>query len=181
VDKKHIEKKRSYLKLRRTGRQIIEITQRNIDQGRLNIHMKGKTNWLTTGPAKQGEIRMYRNCHGIIQARIKIGKRWAFWPRWAWIKKYGPIKNGLVVILKDRNPFNTEITNLELVTRAESTKRNAAASSKNLSDNYVAAQMAYKNPALKEAIKKYPELIDSHRRVLLLKRKIKTLKNAQQQ
>jgi hypothetical protein len=170
---KHIRKKRVYLNLHRKEKDIIGIMQRYVDAGRMNLHSKGKTNWLTTGPAKQGEIRMYRSCYGVISPRIKIGRRWLWWQRWAWIKKYGPIPAGMVVVFKDSNPYNTKVKNLELVTRSEATSRYAAASSKNLSDKYVAAQLAGHNKEMAKELIKHPELIDTHRTLLLLKRKIK--------
>jgi hypothetical protein len=174
---KHIEKKRMYLKLKRTRSQIIAIGQRNLDQGRLNAHMnKGNSNFLTIGPARQKEIRMYRSSAGVITSRIKIGKRWVYWPRWAWVQKNGPVPAGMVVVMKDDNPFNTRVTNLEIVTRSESTRRYAAKTSINLSDKYVLSQLSGHNKEVSELLADKPELIESYRAVLLLKRKVRKLK-----
>jgi hypothetical protein len=176
--KKHIDKKRGYLKLKRTKKQIIEIEQRNLDQGRLNCHMKkGKSNFLTTGPAVQGEIRMYKYTHGVITSRIRIGKRWIYWPRWAYKKHHGPIPKGYVIVMKDKNAYNTIPSNLEAVTREEATRRHVSQYSINLSDAYVAAQLSYGNPELREIIKNDPVLIETKRTLLLLKREIKKRKN----
>lgn len=174
--KQHMEKKRKYLGLKRTEKQIIAIGQRNIDQGRLNSHMKGKTNWLTTGPAKQKEIRMYRNIYGVIQARIKIGKRWVFWPRWAWKQKYGEIPDGFVVVMKDDNPFHTRVSNLELITRSAAASRYVAKSGLLLTDNFVISQSTYGNPEAREILRTQPEMIENFRTVMLLKRSIKKAK-----
>lgn len=179
---KHIEKKRIYLKLKRTKKQLIEIEQRNLDQGRLNVHKKkGKSKFLTKGPAKQGEIRMYLGPNGqTITSKIRIGKQWLYWPRWAYKKYIGAIPKDHVIVLKDGDPYNTVPENLEAVTRGESTRRYAAKTSINLSDGYVAAQMAYGNPELRKEIKTNPDLIETYRTLMLLKRKIKLKKNEQQ-
>lgn len=175
--KKHIDKKRAYLGLQRTEEDLAFVMQRNVDQGRMNIHKKGVTNWLSTGPAKQGEIRMYKNCHGVIQARVKAGKCWEFWPRWRWKQLHGPVPSDMCVAMKDGNPYNTTDDNLEIITRSELTQRNAAASSKNLSDGYVASMIAYGNPELKKAVLQKPDLIETARTFFQLKRTLKKAKN----
>ena len=135
---KHIDKKRGYLGLRRTMKQLIEIEQRNLDQGRLNTRKnKRKSNFLTTGPAKQKETRLYKTITGIIEVRVRIGKKWLRWPRWKWEQHRGKVPRGMVVVFKDKNHFNTTLSNLELITRSESTRRYAGNASKNLSFNYV--------------------------------------------
>jgi hypothetical protein len=86
----------------------------------------------------------------------------------------------MVVVMKDGNAYNTVDDNLEVVTRAESTRRAAAASAINLSFNYVVAQMTYKKPELREAIRQQPELVETHRQIMFLKRTIKKVKNGKQ-
>jgi hypothetical protein len=179
--KSHIDKKRGYLKLVRTDEDLAAVMQRNVDQGRMNLHNTGVTNWLTTGPAKQGEIRMYKSCHGVIQARVKVGKRWDYWPRWRWNQLHGKPPAGYVVVMKDANPFNTVDDNLEIVTKSEAAKRYVAATSKNLTDNYVAAMIAYGNQELRAAVKLRPDLIETSRVFFQLKRTLKKVKNGEQQ
>ncbi len=67
---KHIEKKRKYLKLKRTSRQLKAIHQRNVDQGRFLLCPVKR--WLVSGVAKEGEIRMWRSANGRLTPMIKF-------------------------------------------------------------------------------------------------------------
>ncbi len=78
--------------------------------------------------------------------------------------------------MKDGNPFNTVPGNLELVTRAESTRRGAARSSQVLTDSYVASLLAYGNKKLRVQILERTELIEDYRKILLARRDLKSLK-----
>lgn len=171
--KKHIEKKRNYLNLYRSQEDLENVMQRNVDQGRMSQNYKGKTNWLTTGPAKQFEIRMYKSCAGVISPRVKIGKCWKWWARWAWEKEFGVIPKGMVVVLKDSDPYHTEVSNLELVTRSESTLRYAAKTSINLSDKYIVAMLTKGKPDLRPIVTENTSLINIKRQQLILQRTIK--------
>jgi hypothetical protein len=182
---KHIEKKRGYLNLKRTTEELIAIEQRNLDQGRLNVHTykreSRKSNFLTSGPAEQFEIRMYRSSLGVLTSRIRIGKCWLYWPRWAYKKYIGPVPKDHVVVMKDGNPYHTVPENIEAITRAESTRRYAAKTSIQLSDGYIVAQLTYGKPELRETIRNNPALIETKRSILLLKRQIKKVKNGKRQ
>ena len=80
---------------------------------------------------------------------------------------------------KDQNTLNTDLDNLELITRAENMRRNS--SSLNLPDGYVAFTICGKNNMhLYDEILKDKDLIEVKRQQLLLNRKIKFLKNADQ-
>jgi hypothetical protein len=176
--KKHIDKKRKYLGLKRSRQELINIEQRNLDQGRLNTHMKkGKSNFLTTGPATEGEIRLYRNTAGIISPKIRIGKCWVFWSRWAYQKYIGAVPTGFVVVMKDGNPLNTVPENLEAVSRNEATRRFAAQGSINLSDAYIAGKLTYGSPSSRAAVMENKPLIETERTLLLLKRQMKKIKD----
>ena len=171
---KHIEKKRKYLGLIRTRKQLDNIYQRNLDAGRLNS--AHAVRFMTTGPAKNGEIRMWKNQYQRPTPKIKINGKWVFWNRWAWEKKYGRIPKGKFITFKDGNPYHRTIRNLEAVSQEELTRRNAITASVGLSDNYIAALLAYGNAEMREEMKKHPELINLKRSELKLRRKIKHAK-----
>ena len=168
--KKHMEKKRRYLGLKRTREHIDNIHQRNLDAGKLNISPHCR--FVIKGPAKDGTIRMWLNHYDKPTPKIKINGRWKFWNRWTWEKKYGRIPKGAMITFKDGNPYHRTISNLEAVSRSELTRRNAAQSSVGLSDNYVAALLAYGNKEMRREIKNYPQLIKLKRAELELRRKI---------
>lgn len=169
---KHIEKKRNYLNLHRSPQDLANVMQRNVDQGRMNLRSKGKTNWLSTGPAKEGEIRMYKSCVGVISPRVKIGKCWKWWARWKWEQEFGPIPSGMVVVFKDNDSYNTVPENLELITRSEASSRNVAQAGKKLTDKYIAGMLGRGDPELRKVLPNHPELLNLKRQQLILQRTI---------
>lgn len=176
--KKHIEKKRRYMKLKRSKTQIAAIKQRNVDNGRFLLCPVKR--WATAGQAKDGEIRMWREQSGRYTPRIKINGRFVHWNRWKWEKHRGKIPKGMNVVFRDNNPANNRLSNLMLVTRAEHARRNLAIGSQGLSDNYLAGLMSHKNKELREQLKRRPVLLQLKRKQLLLNRTIneKILKTA---
>ena len=167
--KKHIEKKRKYLKLKRAKEEIEAIHQRNVDNGRFIICAIKR--WKATGQAKEGDIRWWRENRGRFIPRIKIKGRFINWNRWAWVKYYGSIPEGMNVVYKNGIP-SIDKDNLELINDSELARRNSAKSSQGLSDNYVAAMLCYGDPETREKIKKYPEIIEAKRLQLKLRRGI---------
>ena len=170
--KHHIEKKRSYLNLKRTREQILRIYQRNLDAGRLNKYHTNR--FCQIGWAKDGAIRMWLNQDGKPKPKIKINGHWRFWNRWAWKKKYGRIPKGTMITFKDGNPYHTRISNLEAISRAELTRRNANKSSIGLSDNYIAAVLAHGDKEMRNEMKNYPDIISLKRKELQIRRKLKS-------
>lgn len=173
--KKHIEKKRRQLNLKRTKTQIKNIHQRNVDAGRFLLYPVKR--WDKCGRAKEGEIRFWRENSGRFIPRIKIGGRFIFWARYTWEQNHGPIPKGMNVVFKDNNPRNMEISNLELITDGELSRRNSKISSQGLSDNYVAGIMTHGDPELREKIKSDPELVEFNRQRLIMQRNISQLNN----
>lgn len=165
---KHIEKKRKYLGLKRTKKQLQAIQQRNVDNGRFLLCPVKR--WLVTGVAKEGEIRMWRSSSGRITPMIKINGRFIHWPRWAWKQNFGRIKKDMIITFRDNDQFNISVDNLEMITRAEMSRRNSKISSQDLSDPYVAYTLAYRNPELKKELLKHPKLLNVKRQQLLLNR-----------
>ena len=177
--KKHIEKKRKYLGLKRSEEQIEIIHQRNVAQGRFLICPIKR--WLATGSAKEGEVRLWHNTTSHPTPMIKINGRFIPWSRWIWEQNFGKIPLGMNVVYHNCNPanfFKEEITikNLELITNSELAHINSIKSSKGLSDNYVAAILAPGDADARGEIKNYPGLIRLKRQQLLLRRQINASK-----
>lgn len=172
--KKHIEKKRRYLKLKRTKEQIAEIKQRNVHQGRFSInHWK---RWKGQG-REQGELAVWKYHTGtpVVVIKWSGGRFFGIYDTWAhinWMLHYGPIPEGMNIIHKDGDTLNCDISNLQMLSNADNSRRNAAKSIHELSDNYIKGLLAPKAPELKELIP--PELIELKRQQILLKRAIKS-------
>ncbi|MFA6058927.1 MAG: HNH endonuclease [Taibaiella sp.] len=172
---KHIEKKRLYLKIKRTHREIQDIRQRNIDNGRYLL--ANVRRWDTRGRSEEGEIRYWREQSGRMIPRIKISGKFIHWARWRYEQMHGPVPQGMNVVFLDNNPRNITDENLGLFTDGELSKRNSQTSSIGLSDNYVAAIMTIGDPELRKEIKKNPQLIELKRTQLNLKRVINERRN----
>lgn len=169
--KKHIEKKRRYLKLKRTKQEVKAIHQRNVDQGRFLICPVKR--WETTGQAAEGEIRFWREQSGRMVPRIKINGRFIHYARYRWEQMHGPVPDKMNVVFLDDNPQNIKDSNFGLLTNAELSQRNAKKSIGALSDNYIAGILSFNDKDLREIIKKsHPELIELKRTQLLLQRQI---------
>ena len=120
--KKHIEKKRRYLRLSRTDAERKVIHQRNKIAGRFAICSIKR--WIATGQAEEGEIRFWEVQPGKLAPRIKISGKWVSWNRWAWEQHFEEIPNGMNVVFKDNTPSLNHKT-LELLTNSDLMKRNS--------------------------------------------------------
>lgn len=112
--KKHIEKKRMHMGMKRTPKQILAIKKRNGQQGRYNP----VKSWDTRGRMKSGEVRAW-NTTGGVRLHIKIKDRTEPYAHWLYEQIYGKVPDTHVVRLKDGDPFNVTPANLMLVTRRE--------------------------------------------------------------
>lgn len=166
---KHIEKKRSYLKLKRTRTELKAIKERNRKNGAWA--MCASKRWDKTGRAKEGEIRYWRRIDGKMIPYIKVNGRFVPWNRWA----VGRGAEGMNVIFKDGNHRNLSPDNLEIITNAEHARRNSQKSSIGLSDNYVLGLMTFSNKEARALLKEESEIIQAKRDQILLNRKINLL------
>lgn len=167
--KKHIEKKRRYLFLKRTKAEIKAIHQRNVDNGcfaMCSINM-----WKTRGVSPEGSIRFWRLSESERTVPfIKINGTYVHWSRWFWEQANGPIPEGMFVSYVGETNILT-IENLKLITAGEHRRKlNQAAI--NLSDGYIAGMLTNNKPELRKLVKQNPELINAKRNLLLLERKI---------
>lgn len=89
-----------------------------------------------------------------------------------WEEHNGPVKKGMCIWVKDGDTMNTNIDNLELITRKENRLRNSGAY--NLCDEYVAICLTRKKPELREAVLENKDLIELQRTIYKAKRICKT-------
>lgn len=122
--KKHIEKKRKYLNLKRTRHQINKIREYH---RQLGIWEAGnKKMWNVRGVAPEGEIRFWR-LHDSPKffPVIKAKGTWLHWNQWKWIESNGPIPKGMNIVFRDGDFTNLTLENLELISNQELAKRNS--------------------------------------------------------
>ncbi|SIO53916.1 HNH endonuclease signature motif containing protein [Chitinophaga niabensis] len=167
--KKHIEKKRKYLGLKRTQKQIQLIHHRNVKNGRFAIcPVKA---WNKRGRSPDGEIRYWtQKDTGKKYPVIKFNGSFRHWGRWAWEQAFGKIPPKYNVVFKDNDPYNLKIENLLLLSNAELAQRNAEKSSKGLSDNYISGILSPHDVELRQVLKSNTTLIDLKRKQLTLNR-----------
>jgi HNH endonuclease len=80
---------------------------------------------------------------GYLKIKIANPNRWMYVHRLIWMKEHGAIPRTHIVVFKDGDNRNFELSNLQLISRLENLKRNynaekMRACSKELQDNYVA-------------------------------------------
>lgn len=167
--KKHIEKKRKYMGLKRTEQQIKAIHDRNVKNGRYALcPVKA---WQKRGVAQEGEIRYWTNRQtGRPVPVIKHEGRFIHWVRWVWEQHFGPIPKGANVVFKDGNPYNLAIANLHLLSNSDLARQNAQKSSRGLSNGFIAGILTHKDPALRKQLLHHPEILEIKRKQLILKR-----------
>ncbi|MCP9763828.1 HNH endonuclease signature motif containing protein [Lacihabitans soyangensis] len=168
--KKHIEKKRRYLKLKRSADAKAVVHHRNKASGRLAV--ANRKRWEKTGVMPDGTIRYWRLRTGHEFPFVKVDGVWKHWNRVTWEAEYGPIPAGYNVVFRNGDARDLRLENLEVLTDEELSKRNAEGGSVVLSDNYVLGIMRLPDE-LKEAIKGMPELIELKRNLLKTKRIIR--------
>lgn len=170
---KHIEKKRMYLKLKRSKEELSAIHDRNVEMGRFTNCPVGR--WLKHGVFKEGDIRMWRCQNGRYVPFIKVNNKFIHWAKYTWEKVHGPVAPGMNVVFKNNNPYDYErgIEILEVVDNAGLSRRNSLISSKGLSDNYIAGVLTNGKKEIRPLVRQMPELLEIKRQELILARKIK--------
>lgn len=163
--KKHIEKKRMYLNLKRSSEQLIAIKERNRQMGCWSIN-----HWKTGTGNPVGTIVTWYAEERPAQY-IKTESGYQRLSHFNWIKANGPIPSGAVIRLKDGDYLNCEPENLECITKAQNQLKNSA--SLNMCDGWVAHCIACGKPELQKELLKHPHLLDLARTNYQLKRAIK--------
>lgn len=120
--KKHIEKKRRYLGLKRTEADKRAIHGRNVKKGCFALcPVKA---WVKRGISKVGTVRQW-NVNGRIGLFIKTASGYTPYPRWLYRKEVGRIPRGKMVRLIDGNPMNVTVKNMKLISRKENARLNS--------------------------------------------------------
>lgn len=116
---------------------------------------------------KDGEIRWRKN-PGYWFIRISENN-WEFYHRYLWTQAYGQIPEGYNVVFKDGNQKNCDITNLECISNAELSTRNA------MKDGLTAFRMAAKRGEedLRRELLNHRRLLDLKKQQLILNKQIK--------
>lgn len=122
--KKHIEKKRRYLKLKRTSAERKAIKERNTAMGRFS--QCAKKRWETTGQAPIGEKRVWFTIENHPYVVIKTKNGFVHYNRWLWEKYKGKIPKGMNICIKEgADIIRYGIKDLELLTNAQLSARNS--------------------------------------------------------
>lgn len=168
--KKHIEKKRSYLKLKRTKDEMHLIYVRNAAVDRYNT----KQAWDTKGRSPEGTIVLWRRQSEKLQY-IKTANGFVPYYRWLWESVHGPVLEGkLIIIRSGANREDVKIEDLQMINMVEHAKLASSKASQALSDNYVAGILTHKQPELRAFLKeKLPEMIELQKTILQQKRENK--------
>jgi len=168
--KKHIEKKRKYLRLKRTKKEIKKIHARNRIAGRFSQCPVKR--WDKTGRAPEGQIRYWKRKDGTEYPVIKVDGTFMPWARWTWQSTVGPIPKGFNIVFADGDCHHLSIDNLIALSNAQLSQRNSTKGSKGLSDNYIAGILSHNNTDLRVLLKQNPHLLQIKRYQLILKRSI---------
>lgn len=121
--KKHIEKKRRYLGLKRTKNQIDDIRKRNTEAGMYAVCNKKR--WIATGVTPLGKIKIWNYKSGRKFKVIKTEDGFIRYAPFLYKQHYGEVPDGMVIRFKDNDPMNVNIENLECITREENALRNS--------------------------------------------------------
>lgn len=120
---KHIEKKRGYLKLTRTPKEIENIFFRNKENGRFKDCNFNR--WVIQGVFPEGTIRIWKNQFGNEFMVIKTKKGFRPYAPLVYREHFGEPGEGMVVTTRDGDTLNIVPENLVAVTRAEITVNNS--------------------------------------------------------
>ena len=119
--RRHIDKKRNYLKLDRTIEELQKIKDRNIETGRFSICPVRA--WDTIGRTPNATLKVWKSKNEAPIVVIKLAEGFIHYKPYLWKQNFGEIPSNMCVRTKD-NSFNIIPENLELVTRAENARRN---------------------------------------------------------
>lgn len=122
--KKHIEKKRRYLKLKRTPHQRAAIKQRNISKGMFKNCVVNS--WITRGGASpELTVRIWPVAN-IKHKHIKVNGKFIKLAKYNWEQFHEKkVRKGYCIVFKDGDPMNCNPKNLQRITRKENVLRNS--------------------------------------------------------
>jgi hypothetical protein len=164
--KKHIEKKRRYLKLKRSKTHLKDIFIRNVQLGRYGLCAVNA--WKTRGVTPEGGIKVWGRHKQVYK---KIDSKYIKLSHHVWEQHHGAVPAGTLIVHKDGNGLNCELDNLQCITRGDNMARNSGSVS--LTDNYLAGIMTHGDTELRKLLKENPEILDLKRTQLKLQKTIK--------
>lgn len=121
--KKHIEKKRRYLKLKRTKAERKQIKKRNTENGMFADGARKA--WETMGVTPIGEIKIWKQHYGGKVGVIKTEEGFVHYNRWLYEQNFGPLKSEDLVITRSGEIIALDLNDLEVIDRAEHVRRNS--------------------------------------------------------
>lgn len=144
------------------------------DKSRKTTFKKGNipANTLYDGIITIRHNHKERNYPPYMWIRISVAE-WKMYHVYLWEKENGPVPKGHIIIFRDGDTMNVELSNLEKITKAENLDRNGHWKARELTDEYVAMVLSYRNKELKKELLKTPEILEVHRLNIKLKRTIK--------
>lgn len=174
-NKKHIEKKRRYLKLKRSERQKFNILLRNVAQGRFE-----GMNWANSLDRRRHRVGtvIVRTIAGYKVKLVRVKGGFRKLSHINFEESFGPIPSGRVIVMKDGNPLNCEPDNLFAADRKQQ------AELMRYSDGGIANYLALKgrlgggnckDVGLYEQLLKRPDILDAKRKQLQLQKLIGAL------
>ncbi len=125
-------------------------------------------------------VSIRKDSSGYQYKYIRISEgNWKLLHRIVWEDANGPIPKDHLIVFKDKDALNCDISNLECISNTENLDRNrdrekAANSIRSLSDKYVAGRMAMNNPELRKKLLTMPDLLEIQRQKMLINREIKS-------
>jgi len=170
--KKHVEKKRELIGLKRTDEEVYNVRVRN---AKLWPVFTAEDNPWTRGSRDlfpEGHIRLW-SLNGYHRKVIKVNGRFILLAHHNWELKNGPIPKKMLLSCKTTNGVNCDPANWELIDRKEAALKHTGYDV--LSDQYIAAKLTYRNTDLRKQILQMPELIELKRNQIKLKRTINEL------
>lgn len=120
---KHIRKKRCYLNLHRTEKQVEAVRRRNVKAGRYNT---ANQRWKTTGVTEVGTIKIWNHKDKKSFPVIKLPSGFVHYYRWLWVSTYGELPSDHCVVKKIgvNESVLLTIDELEVLPRQEAVRRN---------------------------------------------------------
>jgi HNH endonuclease len=164
---KHIGKRRGYLGLHRTKTEVSEIVKANLESGIYEFN--GTKRWALIGQLPENTKRVWRNNRdGNPFIVIKINGKFHHYNRFVWEQHNGKIPKGMCIRHIDGDFRNNDISNLEMISRAENVIKNSGY--EELTDKYIVGRLTTKNREFREILTQNSELIELQRNIYKAKR-----------
>ena len=153
---------------------------------RMSPKSEFKKGMLPKNTMHDGAITIRRDKSGRPYKFVRLAKsKWDLYHRQLWMQANGPVPQGMIIIFKDNNTMNCELSNLEMITLRENMERNRnrpkqAASNAECwengtryeNDEWIAKLIARGDSELQHELLQNKYLIETKRQQLLLRRQL---------